>query len=232
MRAPRPRGTPYQPPPDGKKVTDPDTVPAVRRALVIFTAFLFAIGTIGTNMGPALVDERPLLTLALSSRNRNLLGSIPYVDALTFFGVGFVRLMVAAMALFFVGRWYGERALAWTESQVGEMPRIYHVTERITRKAGWLAVFLMPGSNIVCLLVGHLKMAPRKFAALAAGGIAVRLVVLWFGGKQVEDQIESVVGWINDYQWWIVGGLFAVTFFQSARRKSPDLPEETADHTD
>lgn len=232
MRAPRPRGTPYQPPPDGKKVKDPDTVPAVRRALVIFTAFLFAIGTIGTNMGPALVDERPLLTLALSSRNRNLLGSIPYVDALTFFGVGFVRLMVAAMALFFVGRWYGERALAWTESQVGEMPRIYHATERITRKAGWLAVFLMPGSNIVCLLVGHLKMSPRKFAALAAGGIAVRLVVLWFGGKQVEDQIESVVGWINDYQWWIVGGLFAVTFFQSARRKSPDLPEETADHTD
>ena len=210
----------------------PESVPstlgsgAVRRAAIVFTTFLFVIGTIGTNIGPALVDERPLLVLSLSSRNRNLLGSIPYVDAFTFFSVGFVRLLAAATALFFVGRWYGERALAWTEAQVGEMPRIYRATERITRRVGWLAVLLMPGSNIVCLLVGHLKMAPRRFLALAVTGIATRLVVLWFGGKQVEDQIQTVVGWINGYQWWIVGGLFAITLFQSARRRSPGAPED------
>lgn len=200
----------------------------MRRATVVFTTFLFVIGTIGTNIGPALVDERPLLVLSLSSRNRNLLGSIPYVDAVTFFGVGFVRLLAAAVALFLVGRWYGERALAWTEAQVGEMPAVYRWTERTTRKVGWLAVFLMPGSNIVCLLVGHLRMPPRRFVVLAMLGIAVRLVVLWFGGKQVEDQIQSVVGWINGYQWWIVGALFGLTLFQSARRKSPGGPDDTA----
>ncbi|MGA1362012.1 MAG: hypothetical protein ACO36A_03730 [Ilumatobacteraceae bacterium] len=199
----------------------------MRRAVIVLTTFLFVIGTIGTNVGPALVDERPLLVLMLSSRNRNLLGSIPYVDAFTFFSVGFVRLLLAAVALFLVGRWYGERALAWTEAQVGEMPAVYRTTERITRRVGWLAVLLMPGSNIVCLLVGHLKMPPARFVALAVAGIATRLAVLWSGGKQVEDEIQSVVGWINGYQWWIVGGLFALTLLQSARRRSPGVPDET-----
>jgi membrane protein DedA with SNARE-associated domain len=203
----------------------------VRRALVVFTTFLFVIGTLGTNIGPALVDERPLLVLTLSSRNRNLLGSIPYVDAPTFFVVGFLRLLVAACALFFVGRWFGHRALEWTESQIGEMPAIYRWTERFTSRFGWVAVFLMPGSNVVCLLVGHLSMPPRRFVSTAVAGIAARLTLLWFGGKQVEDQIQDVVGWINRYQWWIVGALFGVTFFQSARRRSPIAPvEETHTH--
>ena len=94
------------------------------------------------------------------------------------------------------------------------------------RSFGWAALFLMPGSNVVCMLVGHLAMTPRRFLTVASTGIAVRLTVLWFGGKQVEDQIQTVVGWINGYQWWIVGGLFAVTLFQSARRRSPGAPED------
>ena len=204
----------------------------MRKGLLALVSVLFAAGTIGTNIGPALVDDRPLLVLLLSSRNRNLLGSIPYVDAPTFFVTGFFRLLIAAVALFFVGRWFGERALRWTESQVGELPRIYHWTERVTVRAGWIAVVLMPGSNIVCLLVGHMKMAPRRFIMLAAAGIAVRLVVLWNAGKAVEDEIESVVDWINQYQWWIVGGLFALSFLQSARRRSPGPPDPDSSRFD
>ena len=197
----------------------------MRKLLVVFTSFLFAIGTIGTNIGPALVDDRPALILMLSSRNRNLFGSVPYIDPLPFFVIGFLRLLVAATALFYVGRLFGERALRWTESQVGEMPRIYRWTEAATIRAGWLAVFLMPGSNIVCLLVGHLKMAPKKFFASVIAGIIFRLTVLWYGGKAFEDQIRAALDWIDQYQWWIVGALFAITFFQTSRRKSPGAPE-------
>jgi len=207
----------------------------VRRAVVVFTTLLFVIGTIGTNLGPALVDEHPLLVLMLSSRNRNLFASIPYVDAPTFFIVGFLRLLAAACALFFVGRWFGHRALEWTESQIGEMPAIYRWTERFTSRFGWAALFLMPGSNVVCLLVGHLAMTPRRFLTTATAGIATRLTVLWFGGKQVEDQIQGVVGWINRYQWWVVGALFGVSIFQTARRRSPisaTEPTHTHEHND
>lgn len=197
----------------------------MRRALLVATSILFAAGTIGTNIGPALVDDRPALVLTLSARNRNLFGSVPYIDPLPYFTIGFLRLLVAGMALFFVGRWFGERALRWTEAQVGEMPRIYRWTEAATLRAGWLAVLLMPGSNIVCLLVGHLKMAPARFVVLITTGIVVRLVVLWYGGQAFEDEIRAALDWIDQYQWWVVGALFALSFFQASRRKSPGAPE-------
>jgi membrane protein DedA with SNARE-associated domain len=196
----------------------------MRKLLVAFTSCLFVIGTIGTNIGPALVDDRPLLVLFLSSRSRNLFGSVPFIDPLPFFIVGFFRLLVAAIALFYVGRLFGERALRWTEAQVGEMPRIYRWTERATLRIGWLAAFLMPGSNIVCLLLGHLKLDPRKFIPAVASGIVFRLIVMWFGGKLFEDQIRAALDWLYAYQWWLVGGLFAITFFQASRRKSPGAP--------
>ncbi|MEY4219852.1 MAG: hypothetical protein RL280_136 [Actinomycetota bacterium] len=196
----------------------------MRKLLVAFTSCLFVIGTIGTNIGPALVDDRPLLVLFLSSRSRNLFGSVPFIDPLPFFLVGFCRLLVAAIALFYVGRLFGERALRWTEAQVGEMPRIYRWTERATLRIGWLAAFLMPGSNIVCLLLGHLKLDPRKFIPAVASGIVFRLIVMWFGGKLFEDQIRAALDWLDAYQWWLVGGLFAITFFQASRRKSPGAP--------
>ncbi|MEY3657014.1 MAG: hypothetical protein RL114_1372 [Actinomycetota bacterium] len=201
------------------------TVDRMRRLLVVITSLLFVAGTIGSNIGPALVDNHPILVLLLSSRNRNLFGSVPFIDALPFFTIGFFRLLAAASALYFTGRIFGERALRWTEAQVGEMPRIYQWTERATVRAGWLAVLLMPGSNIVCLLVGHLRMAPKKFFALIIPAIMIRLTAVWFGGKALEDQIRSVLDWIDQYQWWIVGLLFAVSFFQASRRKSPGAPE-------
>lgn len=198
----------------------------MRRLVVVITSCLFAMGTIGSNIGPALVDNHPLLVISLSARNRNLFGSVPYIDPFPFFVVGFVRLLAAAVALFFVGRWYGERALRWTESQVGEMPRIYKWTEAATARAGWLAVLLMPASNIVCLLVGHLKMPPKKFLALIVAGIVIRLNVLWVGGQIFEDQIRWTLSHIERYQWWIVGLLFGISFLQTSSRRSPGAPQE------
>ncbi len=197
----------------------------MRRLLVIFTSFLFAIGTIGTNIGPALVDNHPAMVIAMSARNRNLFASVPYIDPFPFFTIGFFRLLAAAVALYFVGRIYGERALRWTESQVGEMPRIYRWTEAATVRAGWLAVLVMPGSNIVCLLVGHLGMTPKKFFTFITTGIVIRLIILWYGGKAFEDQIRAALKYIDKYQWWVVGALFAISFFQTARRQSPGAPQ-------
>jgi hypothetical protein len=51
----------------------------MRKAVLTLTTLLFVIGTIGSNIGPALVDERPRFVLMLSSRNRNLFGSVPYI---------------------------------------------------------------------------------------------------------------------------------------------------------
>ncbi|MGA1240121.1 MAG: hypothetical protein ACO3XZ_05230, partial [Ilumatobacteraceae bacterium] len=94
----------------------------MRKAVLTLTTLLFVIGTIGSNIGPALVDERPRLVLMLSSRNRNLFGSVPYIDLLSYSIIGFTRVLIAGIALYFVGRWYGTKALGWVEGNMGELP--------------------------------------------------------------------------------------------------------------
>ena len=219
-----------------RPVVEPIHVSApARRAILIASGFLFAIGTLGSNIGPAWVDERPAVVLALSARNRNLFGSVPFIDPLPYALLGFGRLMLAGVCLFFLGRWYGERAIRWTENQMGELPAIYRWFQTGIDRAGWLLVILMPASNLVCLMAGHRRMSPRLFAVLLALGIALKLGVLWAGGQVFEDQIRSFLGWIEDYQWYVVGGLFALSFAQSARqgrKRIPDVIHEIEHPTD
>lgn len=193
----------------------------MRKFVLGFTTMLFVIGTIGSNIGPALVDENPMLVISLSSRNRNLFGSVPYIDPLAYSLIGFFRVLAAGVALYLVGRWYGQRALGWVEGNMGELPAIYKWTERAVDRFGWLALVAMPGSNVVCLLVGHRKMRPLPFVLLISVGIVIKLIVLWIGGRIFEDQIRTFLDAIERYQWWVVIALFGISFLQSARRGRP-----------
>ncbi len=194
----------------------------MRKAVLTFTTMLFVIGTIGSNIGPALVDNHPSLVLALSSRNRNLFGSVPYIDVIPYAAIGFIRILIAGIALYLVGRWYGEKALGWVEGNLGELPAVYHWTEKAVDKGGWVALLLMPGSNVVCLLLGHKRMEAKRFIPLLSIGIVIKLIVLRLGGDQFEDQIRSFLSAIEQYQWYIVAALFGLSFFQSMRKGRPN----------
>jgi membrane protein DedA with SNARE-associated domain len=196
-----------------------------RRSILISSVALFAAGTVGSNIGPALVDENPVLVLLLASRNRNLFGSVPFIDPVPYAVIGFCRILLAAVVLFYLGRWYGERAIGWTERQVGDLPPIYKWFEKAVAKAGWLIFILMPGSNLVCIMAGHQRVPARRFIPLIIIGIVLKLIALWFGGKALEDQIRSFLSWIEDYQWYVVAGLFLISFLQSARHARRDIPE-------
>ncbi len=203
--------------------------PWARRGILVSAGLLFALGTFGSNIGPAWIDERPAVVLALSSRNRNLFASVPFIDAIPYSVIGFVRVFLAAVVLFYLGRWYGHRAITWTETRVGELPPIYRWVQTGVDRAGWLLVLLMPGSNLVCIMAGYRRMSPRLFVPMVSIGIVAKLAVLWAGGRAFEDQIRSFLDWIEDYQWWVVAGLFLVSFLQSgrqARRSVPDVIHE------
>lgn len=199
--------------------------PNVRRLVLGSAAVLLAIGTFGSNIGPAWWRERPALLLVLSSRNRNLFFTAPSLDPLPWFTIGFIRVMIAGVVLFFVGRWYGKRAIIWFEGQVGELPPIYRWVRVAVDRAGWALVILMPGSNIVCLMAGHRRMPPWRFVGLLAVGVALKLVVLWWGADLLEDQLETFLDWVQDYQWWLVAGLFVLSFLTQGRRATRSLPD-------
>lgn len=215
------------PPPPGSVVPAPDLLvsPGKRRFILVLSIALFVIGTVGSNVGPAWVDERPVLVLLLSSRNRNLLGSVPFVDVLPYTVIGFCRILLAGVALYFLGKWYGDKAVQWTEGQIGELPAIYGWFQKAIDRAGWLMLILMPGSNLVCLMAGYRRMRTELFVGCISLGIALKLLVIWWGGKQFEDEIRWFLDAINDYQWWIVVGLFGITFLQSANKVRKSLPE-------
>ena len=199
-----------------------------RRSVLAITSGLFVLGTIGSNIGPALVDERPELVLLLSSRNRNLFGSVPYIDLLPYVLIGFVRVLAAAVALYFCGRCFGKKAVRWLEGQAGEPPRIYVWLERAVDKMGVWAVIIFPGSNVVCLLVGHRGMKPRTFLIFVSIGIAIKLWVLRVLGRIFESEIRSFLDFIDKYQWWLVGGLFALSLLQGQFRRGPKGGREGA----
>ena len=195
-----------------------------RRSVLAITSGLFVLGTIGSNIGPALVDERPELVLLLSSRNRNLFGSVPYIDLLPYVLIGFLRVLAAAVALYFCGRFFGKKAVRWLEGQAGEPPRIYVWLERAVDKMGVWAVIIFPGSNVVCLLVGHRGMKPRTFLIFVSIGIAIKLWVLRVLGRVFESEIRSFLDFIDEYQWWLVIGLFALSLLQGQFRRGPNRP--------
>jgi membrane protein DedA with SNARE-associated domain len=197
--------------------------PRAKQLILVAAGILYATGTIGSNFGPAWVDDRPALLLAFSSRNRNLFASVPFIDPLAYSIIGFTRLFVVGIVLYYVGRWWGDRFLTWTERQLGSLPAIYRWFRTAIDRAGWLLVLLMPGSNLVCMMAGYRRMRFSWFTGLLTVGIVAKLIVLWAGGKIFEDQIKSFLDAISKYQWWIVIGLFAISFIQSGMRarKSP-----------
>ena len=83
--------------------------------MLVAAGVLYATGTFGSNIALAWMDNRPEVVLALSSRNRNLLGSVPFVNPLAYALIGFTRVALVAMVLYLVGRWYGPKALGWVE---------------------------------------------------------------------------------------------------------------------
>jgi membrane protein DedA with SNARE-associated domain len=196
-----------------------------RRVVLGLAVLLYAMGTFGSNIAPAWIKVRPEVVLALSARNRNLLASVPFVNPLAYAIIGFARVVFVGIVLYLVGRWFGSKALGWMEGQLGELPAIYRWARTGMDRAGWLLVVLMPGSNLVCLMAGHRKMNLRLFSAMLAIGAAGKLVVLWIGGRIFDHQIRSFLDFIDGYQWWIVGGLFLLTFLQAGNRARKQAPK-------
>jgi membrane protein DedA with SNARE-associated domain len=198
----------------------PSAPRSARRGILVAAAALYATGTFGSNIAPAWIEERPEVVLALSSRNRNLLFSVPNISPVAYALIGFARLFVVAVVLYYVGAWFGARALAWTESKVGELPAIYRWFQTGMDRAGWAFVVFMPGSNLVCMMAGHRQMPIQRFVPLLSLGIALKLAAIWVGGRLIEDELESMLEFVSKYQWWLVGGLFALSFIQSGRKAS------------
>jgi hypothetical protein len=201
-------------------VTDPPSKDRRLPFLVACFGVLVTATNIGSIMAPTLVKRSPELLLALSSRIRHLLFAVPAgVNPVAYSVIGFTRIALAGALCYTLGHGYGGRGMRWIERQFGDQtPATFRWMQRAADRAGGLLVVLMHGSNIVCALVGLRRMRASVFAACLSLGIVLRLIWVWLAAKQFEDQLKSALDWIDQYQWWLVGGFMALTFLQSWRR--------------
>ncbi len=192
---------------------------------------LVVLTNIGSISAPSLVKEQPGLVLALSSRIRHLLFAVPAgIDPVAYAIIPVFRLGAAAALCFTLGFLYGDHGMRWLERQLGgDKPATLRWIEKGVDRAGWLMVFLMPASNVVCALVGYRKMSPRRFGVALVAGIAFRLVWIWAAAKRFEDELKDALDWIEKYQWYLVAGFMAITIVQSYRRAAS---QATADEVD
>lgn len=191
---------------------------------------LAVMGTVADIIGPGLITERPLLQMFLNPRNRYLLLASPQVDTLPFFVVGFVRLVLTDPLFFLLGVQYGDAALRWAERKLDDDVGFIRTAERFFARFGSVIILIAP-SGYLCLLAGATGMRARRFIILNLMGTAGRLLLFRVLGETFKDELLSVLGFIQRYQWWLIALSLVVVAIQARRKGSSSLrsPSELGD---
>ena len=195
----------------------------------VLPVLLTAVGVlvIASNVGnlfyATLVERHPALLLSLNSTNRVLVGVTNQLDPLTYYGIGFVRLLVADPLFYLLGLFYGDAALRWIERKMGEGAASIIWFEKAFQKARYPIVLIAP-NNPVCLLAGATGMPVPVFVALNATGTIGRLYLARLFGKAFTAPISAVTGFLDRYRWPILALSIGLFVLQSALKKKQGLP--------
>jgi membrane protein DedA with SNARE-associated domain len=171
-----------------------------RRAITLVSIpliFLVIISYVGDALAPSLVDRHPALLIALNARTRNLALVTNELDPWTYYGIGFVRLVISDPLFFLLGYWYGDAAVEWMERRTRTWGQMLRQVERWFGKAAYPIVFVAP-NNYICLFAGASGMSLRAFVILNVTGSMFRLWLVRVFGRAFEAPIDAVVDWIGD----------------------------------
>ncbi len=206
------------------------------RILLACFAALVACTQIGFFTAPTLVNDNPGLLLALSSRMRHLLfSSAAGLNPVAYALIGYLRLLAAGWVLYLLGYHYGDRGFGWLEAQAGaNPPATLRWMQQAADRFGWLLLFIFPGSNIACALVGQRKIRARRFLIAISAGIVFRLVWIRIAAWQFEAELKDALEWIEDNQWRLFAAFLVLSIVQSMRKSTRPTaqPRASADDAD
>jgi membrane protein DedA with SNARE-associated domain len=160
---------------------------------------LVVAAQIGDAFAPTLAVDHPLLLIILNARNRNLVLVTNSLDALSFYTVGFFRLLASDPLFYILGFWYGDAGVKWVERKSSNAGNFLRTWEWMFQKAAWPLVAIAP-NNFICLFAGAAGMAPPVFLALNVVGTAVRLYLIRVLGETFEAPLGSLLDFIRDYR--------------------------------
>lgn len=207
---------------DVADVADDSSFGPDRPSWAPLTLAAFVALVIGTNVAGAwwarLLESSPEALLVLSSRNRYLVLALGAdVSPIGYWVIGFIRIALAFVVCHLIGRAYSATALRWFVKYLGVTPESLEQFNRGFAKAEWVIIPFFAGSNLVAALSGVHRTPWARLAALLSVGILGRLVLIWWLAQIFDEELESFVGWVQRYSWWMVGISVAVVLLVNFR---------------
>ncbi|MEQ1785679.1 MAG: hypothetical protein ABL966_01400 [Acidimicrobiales bacterium] len=203
------------------------------KVLAVPIVGLIVLSNVGDALAPELVNSHPLQLLAMNARNRNLILVTNQLDALSYYVVGTLRLLIADPLFFLIGYWYGDAALDWMERRTKTFGKTLRQWESWFGKAAYPIVFLAP-NQYICLFAGAAGMSVAGFFVANIGGTIVRLYLIRRLGEAFEAPIDDLLGFIRDYRTPLLVlsiVLFAVVMVNELRQTKGEV-EAIADAID
>jgi membrane protein DedA with SNARE-associated domain len=160
---------------------------------------LVIASNVGDALAPSLVDRHPLLLIALNARNRNLVLVTNQVDALPYYVIGSIRLIISDPLFYLLGYLYGDAAIRWMERKAPTYGNLARRAERFFAVAAYPLVFIAP-NNYICLFAGAAGMPIAAFAILNVSGTLVRLWLIRIVGDIFDSPIQTILDFIKDYR--------------------------------
>ncbi len=203
------------------------------KVLAVPIVGLIILSNVGNALAPDLVNRHPLQLIAMNSSNRNLILVTNQLDAVSYYLVGCLRLLVADPLFFLIGYWYGDTALQWMEERTKTFGRTLRQWERWFGKAAYPIVFIAP-NQYICMFAGAAGMSAVGFFATNIAGTLTRLYLIRRLGATFESPIDRVLDFIGDYRTPLLIAsiaLFAFTTVNELRRGKGEL-DSLADAVD
>ena len=169
------------------------------RAIVTPVIISQASALLGDLFLAGIVDRQPALLIALNPRNRNLALATNQLSAITYYTIGFTRLVVSDPLYYLLGYWYGDRAIAWTERRSRTYGPLVRDGERFFRRASYPLIFIAP-NNVICALSAATGVKLATFIGLNLSGTIVRLVIVRQLGEIFSSPIQTILDLIAEYR--------------------------------
>ena len=198
------------------------------RNLVVGPLIMMVIaGYIGDTLLFAYHDEHPLIFIALNARNRNLVLASPFLDPVSYYVTGLVRLLLSDPLFFLLGIWYGDAAVRWMEQKSPTYGGMLRSAEGWFSKAAYPLIALAP-NNFICLFAGAAGISVPVFLVLNIGGTLARLWLLRWFGDIFSKPLGAFSGFVTDHRIPVLVvsvSIVAFTIWNERRRGGGEITE-------
>ena len=165
--------------------------------LIVPLVGIFGTAALGNAFFPALVNDHPLLLLALNATTRHLVATSTSVDIVPYVAVALGRRLLEDPFLYLLGRRYGIGAVEWMSRKLGA-GRLLRAAQRNFRFWGTVLVFFFPG-GVVCVLAGASGMPVSVFLVLNVIGTLVTIVLVRSAGEEVSAPLTYALDFVGDH---------------------------------